>query len=157
MLAVKNRKTTGIELWWKRRMTQVKQLKKDLRHTNTLTERKKVQKKDGLIRRYNMKRMGLPVTREEIKERIKTKNNKIKRYQRRINQYHQNYTFKNNQGKFYMELNCGGRDYDTTKVPDKKKVQEFWRSIWGESKKHQKNVDWLENFKRSFAYKEEPE
>ena len=36
-----------------------------------------------------MKGRGLPVTREEIKERIKAKNNKIKRYQRRINQYQQ--------------------------------------------------------------------
>ena len=44
---------------------------------------------------------GLPVTREEIKERIKAKNIKIKRYQNRINQYQQNRTLKNNQGKFY--------------------------------------------------------
>ena len=44
------------------------------------------------------------MTREEIQERIKEKNNKIKRCQSRINQYQQNRTFKNNQGKFYREL-----------------------------------------------------
>ena len=71
---------------------QVKQLKKDLGQINTLIERKNIKKKykDGLERRYKMKQRGLPVAREEIKERIKAKNNKIKRYQSRINQYQQN-------------------------------------------------------------------
>ena len=76
-------KNTGMEPWWKRRMeAQVKQLNKDLGHINTLTERKNIKKKhkDGLERRCKLKRRGLPVTREEIKERIKAKNNKIKRY-----------------------------------------------------------------------------
>ena len=46
MLGVKNRKNTGIEPWWKRKMeAQVKQLNKDLGHTNTLTERKNIKKK----------------------------------------------------------------------------------------------------------------
>ena len=56
---------------------------------------------------------GVPVIRKEIKERIKAKNNKIRRYQSRINQYQQNHTFKNNQVKFYRELNCGGKKYET--------------------------------------------
>ena len=97
-----------------------------------------------------MKRRGLPVTREEIKERINAKNNKIKRYQNRINQY-QNGTFKNNQVKFYRELNSGeGRNYETAEVPDKKEAQEFWGSIWGERREHRKDTEWLENFKRDF-------
>ena len=104
-----------------------------------------------------MKRKGLSVTREEIKEKIKAKNNKIKRYQSRINQYQQNRNFKNNQGKFYRELNSGGRNYETTEVPDKKEAQEFWGSIWGERKDHEKDAEWLENFKRYFEYKEEQE
>ena len=42
MLGVKNRKSTGMEPWWKRRMeAQVKQLNKELGHINTLIERKK--------------------------------------------------------------------------------------------------------------------
>ena len=51
MLGVKNRKSTGMEPWWKRRMeAQVKQLNKDLGHINTLIERKNIKKKhkDGL-------------------------------------------------------------------------------------------------------------
>ena len=149
-----------MEPWWKRRMeVQVKQLNKYLGHINPLIERKNIKKKhkDGLERRYKLKRRGLPVTREEIKERIKAKNNKTKIYQSRINQYQQNHTFKNNQGKFYRELNSGGRNYETTEVPDKKEAQEFWRNIWGKRKESQKNAKWLKNFKREFEYKEKQE
>ena len=136
---------------------QVKQLYKDLGHINTPNERKNTKKKhkDGLKRRYKMKRRGLPVTREKLKDRISAKNNKIKRYQSRINHYQQNCTFKNNQGKFYKELNNGGKNYETAEVPDKKKPQKFWGSIWEERKEHRKDAKWLENFKRYFEYKEE--
>ena len=40
MLGLKNRKSTRMEPWWKRRMeTQVKQFNKDFRDINTLIER----------------------------------------------------------------------------------------------------------------------
>ena len=53
---------------------QVKQLNKDFVHSNTLIERKNIKKKhkDGLERRYKLKRRGLSTTKEEIMERIKT-------------------------------------------------------------------------------------
>ena len=123
MLGVKNRKSTGMESWWKRRMkAQVKQLNKDLGHINTLIERKNIKKhKNRLERRYKTKRRGLPVTTEEIRERI--------------HQYQQYRTFKNNHGKFYRELNSVGRNYETTEVRDKKETQEFW-GVSGEKEKN---------------------
>ena len=125
MLGVKNRKSIGMEPWW-RMKAQVKQLNKDLGHINTLTERKNRKKKqDGLERRYKIKRRWLR----------NAKNNKIKRYQSNIDQHQQNRTFKNNQGNFYGELNSGGRNYETTEVPDKKEAYEFWGRTWGERKK----------------------
>ena len=135
---------------------QVKQLNKDLGHINTLIERKNVKKKhkDGLERKYKLKRRGLAVTREEIKEKLKAKNNKIKRYQSRISQYQQNHVFKNNQGNFYRELHSGRRNYETAEVPDKKEVQQFQGGFWGERKEHQKDAEQLKNFKRDFEYKE---
>ena len=61
MLGVKNRKSTGMKPWWKRRMeAQIKQLNKDLGHINTLIDRKNIKKKhkNGLVQRYKMKRGG---------------------------------------------------------------------------------------------------
>ena len=89
-----------------------------------------------------MKQRGLTATREEIKERIKAKNNKIKRYQSRINQYEQNHTFKNNQRKFYRALNSGGRNYEMTEIafdvnekwykhePEKVVENDSWKILW---------------------------
>ena len=58
---------------------------------------------------------------------------------------------------FYREFNSGGRNYEMTEVPDKKGTQEFLGSIWGERKQHQKDAEWLKNFKRDFKYKEKQE
>ena len=72
-LEVKNRKSIGMEWWWKNRMdAPVKQLNKDLGHINTQIERKNTKKKhkDGLERRCKMKRRGLSETSEEIQEII---------------------------------------------------------------------------------------
>ena len=51
----------------------------------------------------------------------------------------------------------GGRNCEITEVLDKKETQEFLGNVWGESKEHQKDAKWLENFKREFEYKEEQE
>ena len=58
MFGVKDRKSSGMEPWWKRRMEA-----QFLGHINNLTERKSIKKKhkDGLKRRYKTKRRGLPV------------------------------------------------------------------------------------------------
>ena len=61
MLGIKNRKSTGMEPWWKRRIESVKQLHKELGQiNNTLIERKHIKKKykDALEKRYQMKRRG---------------------------------------------------------------------------------------------------
>ena len=58
---------------------QVKQLNRDLGHIKSLIERKNIKKthKNGLEIKYKLKRRRLQVTREETKERIKAKNNKL--------------------------------------------------------------------------------
>ena len=79
MLGVKNRKSTGMEPWWKRSMeTQVEQLNKYLGHNNAMIERKNIKKKqkDGLERRYKLKQRGLPVTRDEINKRLRQRTTK---------------------------------------------------------------------------------
>ena len=112
---------------------------KDLGHINTLVEGKNIKKKrkDGLKRRYKMKRRGLPVTRKEIKENFKAKNKKIKRYQSGINQHQQNRTFKNNQWKFYRELKQWRKELWMTSS-----WQEIGTRILGECPGRKKRPDW---------------
>ena len=61
MLGIKNRKSTRMEPWCKRRMeAQVKQLSKYFGHINTLIERENIKKKhrNGLERIYKLKGRG---------------------------------------------------------------------------------------------------
>ena len=98
------------------------------------------QEKNGLKKRCRLK-WRLPVRGEEIKERTKVKKTKVQRRESRINQYQQNRTFKNNQGKYCRKLNSGRKNYETIEVSDKKAAHEFLESIWGERKEHQKDVE----------------
>ena len=89
-------KTTDKEPWWKRRLQkQVSELNKDLGRVNALMQEKKIKQKhkDELQRRYKIKKKGLGVVREEIKQIIIAKTGKVKRYSDRISQYQQNRMF----------------------------------------------------------------
>ena len=101
-------KTTDKEPWWKRRLQkQVSELNKDLGRVNALMQEKKIKQKhkDELQRRYKIKKKGLGVVREEIKQIIIAKTGKVKRYSDRISQYQQNRMFQNNGKRFYQQLN----------------------------------------------------
>ena len=122
---------------------------KDLEFINKLIEKKTVKKKhrDELQRKYKIEKRKLTVVAEEIKQRIIAKKEKVKRYQNRINQFHQNRTFQNNQGKFYKNLNGETQQSD---VPDADEAKEFWKGVWENEKKHAEDAEWLENVRKSF-------
>ena len=82
------------EPWWKRRIEgDIRTIRKDL---NVLVRfmRNDVTRKTGkyssLERKYNLKAKGVREVIEELKQRLKVKSAKIRRYENRINQYRQN-------------------------------------------------------------------
>ena len=82
---------------------------------------------------------------EELKQRIKAKAAKLKRYQNRINQFRQNRLFQTDQGKLYKELN--GNETENL-VPDKEEARTFWEGIWRVEARHNNEAEWLENIRR---------
>lgn len=147
------------EPWWKRRLDgKVKEMKMDLEIIEKLIEKKIVKKKqrDRLERKYNTKQKKLTVIKEEIRQRITAKKEKIKRYQNRINQFRQNRTFQNNQGRFYKNLDSGGCQ-EKSEAPDAEEAKTFWNGIWGQQKKHNKDAEWLKDYKEECARKEKQE
>ena len=115
---------------------------------NMLIEKKKVKHKhrNCLQNKYKITQKGLATVKEEILQRIKATTGKIKRYNDRINQYRQNRTFQNNQGKFYQQLSSGGQQ-ETNDAPDAEAAKEFWEGIWGVEKEHNESAEWLGEFK----------
>ena len=135
------------EPMWKRRLEgQIKQLRRDLARVEQLVEGKMLKRKflDVLQRKYWLKQKGTKIVREELKQRIRAKSSKVKRYQNRITQFRQNRLFQTDQGRFYQELN--GVKGDSV-APDSEESKKFWSEIWSQPGKHRKDAEWLRRLK----------
>ena len=69
---------------------------------------------------------------------------KITRFNSRINQYQQNWTFANNQGRFFQRLNNEEENHQY-EIPNIVWAQTFWKSIWSERKEHYKDAEWVKD------------
>ena len=80
---------------------------------------------------------------EKLKQRILAKAAKIKRYDQRRTQYKQNILFKQDQKRFYQELNGTARNENV--IPDADESKKFWSDIWSVGKEHNRGsvAEWL--------------
>jgi len=139
------------EPWWKRRIQS--SMAEIRRHINILERKKKGDlKKDvkykDLERKYFIKKKGLDVVLEELKQRLQAKSKKIKRYQQRIDQFKINKLFQQDQKKVYQQLNSKTASHEK---PDAKESEEFWSNIWGKEVKHNANAEWFKELKQEGA------
>ena len=151
ILGAKNKKIDGRKKpWWKKRLArQVKEMNKDLGRINSLIHKKTVKKRhqDALHRKYRVQQKGLQIVKEEIRQRIKAKIAMISRYQQRINQYQQNRMFKNNESRFYQQLNNEDEQNKDNAIPDADESKQFWSEIWDKEVEHNRRAEWLSDFK----------
>ena len=68
----------------------------------------KKQKIKELYEKNRIKRKGLKTVTEELKQRMLVKTEKVKRYERRFDQFRQNRIFDLDQKNIYAELNRNG-------------------------------------------------
>ena len=87
-----------------------------------------MRKYTDLERRYWIKKKGLATVTMKLKQRLKAKTKKIKRYQQRIHHYRQNCTFRTDQKRIYQKLNGNVRQEGIR--PDAEESKRFWSGIW---------------------------
>ena len=75
-------------------------------------------------------------------QRIKAKTVTIDRYQQRVSQFQQNSFFKNNEGRFYKQID-GSEEEEAIVIPDAQEAKTFWTDIWGQEVEHNKDAIWL--------------
>ena len=111
--------------WWKRRLEgQINELRKDLSRIEQMDRgaMKDSDMRNRLMKKYQIKGKGMSVVKEEIKQRVKAKAAKVKRYDGRVRQFHQNRIFNTNQRQLFKELDgkcdnssgsraSGGKDF----------------------------------------------
>ena len=89
-----NAKKNKEPIWKIRILTDISRLRKDLSRIEAwFVERWKNDKKkekDWLDQKKRLRRKGFTLTMEELKQRITTKATKVKRYDKRINQFQDN-------------------------------------------------------------------
>ena len=144
--------------WELRLEQQIKQLNQDYSRMKALNENKAVKRKhvDRLERKYRFNQKGKSTVLETIRQRMIAKEGKLKRYRNGINQYNQNRTFQNNEGRFYQQLNwqIGGKEQEKSNAEEAKR---FWSDIWDNPKEHKSDAKWLKDLREELCAIEQQE
>ena len=78
--------------------------------------------------KYRLKKKGINLVIEELKQRFIVKKTKVKTYEQRISQFEQNQLFHFKQKQIYKELN--GEKLGDRIIPNYEDRIKFWSDIW---------------------------
>ena len=96
-----------------------------------------------------MKKNGINLVIEELKQRLIAKKTEVKRYEQRISQFRQNQLFQVNQKQVYKDLN--GEKQGDRIIPNSEDSIKFWSDIWSIRKEHNQHAEWL---KKNWEHKQ---
>ena len=68
-------------------------------------------------------------------QRIKAKTAKINRYQQKVSQFQQNKFFKNNNSRFYKQID-GSEEGEEIVILDAQEAKTFWIDVWNQEEEH---------------------
>ncbi|XP_063586870.1 uncharacterized protein LOC134764222 [Penaeus indicus] len=152
-LGLKQRKDkVSQEPFWKRRIQRdINKLRKTVGKlsryaTGQIKDEKKLEQ---IFKKHHVKKKGIKVVMEELKQRITAKAAKIGRYEKRINQFRINRMFSSNQKRVFMELN--GEVIKENIVPKAGESRKFWREIWDNPVEHNDNAEWLRGIENELS------
>ena len=134
------------EPYWERRIeNSINSLRKDLSQLQR-RDRGKLRREGDmkrLERKYNIKKKGSHVVKEEIRQRIVAKAAKVKRFNDRMKQFRQNRLYQVNQKELFREINGNNNVHDI--APDAQMTKEFWSNIWERETTHNHEAGWIKN------------
>ena len=145
---------------WKRRIEEkIVQVRKDISYLEEMRKGTILKQRttDELHRRHPLlKKKGLPCIIEELKQRLRAKAAKIKRFNSRSERFHQNRLFGNNQRQFYRNLQSNPEEHaPSAPGADKDSCLNFWKNIWENTVDHNSEAEWLPDIRTALAAAEE--
>ena len=111
---------------------------------------KSKRKVEKLYEKFRIRQKGLGTVLAKVKQRVFAKAAKTERYNERIKQYKQNRLFTIDQKKLFAELNR--KTKESNEIPDADQSRVLWSGLWSESKKHNRNAEWLKKLKEENNY-----
>ena len=115
-------------------------------------EKDKNKDKDWLDQRYVLKRKGFTLVMEELKQGIIAKVTKVKRYNNRAKQFHDNRNFQINQEDLFKILE--GKE-ERTKPPNAEDAAAFSKGIWSTKVEHKQDAEWINKAKENMPSKKQ--
>ena len=125
-----NRKPRGGPPAWQQRLQkQIDQLRRDIsiltEYTNGNTTSKVRRKLKTILKKYKITAdEQLIACKEDVKQALQAKTQRLRRYTKRSEQYKQNKLFREDSKRFYREL--GKKTIQIEKPPDIGEVKKFW-------------------------------
>ena len=149
------------EPWWKRRVEEkIAQDRSDISQLEEMKKGRTLKKKitDGLNRRHPLlKKKGYPCIIEELKQRLRAKAAKIRRFTKRCNNFKQNKLFRTNQRQFYRNLNNGSQPTEdgAAQQPEANKEEflKYWKDLWTDEVSHNTDAPWIAEVKEEMTEK----
>ena len=129
---------------------EIENLRKEISLLEELQKDKEIRsgKARKVIRKYRIESNDkIPAIKEELKQRVQVKAQRVRRYVKRNKFYRQNKIFETDTKKFYREI--GKSDINVDEIPSDEQVREYWSNIWGKEKGHNENSAWLNDFENS--------
>ena len=112
---------------WRRDLSKIEEFRRGRMKLGERDQRRMDQK-------YQLRERGTLYVSDMLKQKIRAGGIKIKRYDERCLQFHQNTLFRTNQKFFYDELD-GVKDGQTG-IPDLTASTEFWSNLWSDDVVH---------------------
>ena len=137
----KSQKKSETPMWEKRLLRQIAEIRKDLSRVEKWRDgRLKSESLKGCLEgKYHVWKKGFVATVEELKQRIKTKTTKMKKYEERNNQYIQNRLFQTNQKLLFEKIEEIERNNGIRQNAFESKA--FWSSIWSKDVEYNNEGD----------------
>ena len=111
---------------------------KEIRSSNA----KKVVRKHKIVSKRQ-----IPSIKEELKQKLQVKAQRLRRYEKRSKFFRQNKIFETDAKTFYREINK--LSLSAEKIPSEEEVQEYWSKIWRNEKSYKQTAAWLSDLDRN--------
>ena len=95
-----------------------------------------------------MKKKGINLVIEELKQRLIAKKTKVKIYEQRISQFRQNQLFQVNQKQVHQYLN--GEKQGDRIITNSEGSIKFWSDAWSLRKEHDQHTECLKSCRKQF-------
>ena len=132
--------------WQQRLQKQIDQLRGDIsiitEYTNGNTTNKIRRKLKTILKKQKVTAdEQLMACKEDLKQALQAKAQRLRRYTKRSEQYKQNKMFREDSKRFYREL--GKKTIQIEKPPDIGEVKKFWQNILEQEVKHNEDAQWI--------------